>query len=47
MKIRCFQLILKDLFQKNDMHNVLHLTVFNRFRKNIKDVYLKILKDFR
>ena len=27
------------------MHDASHLTVFNQFRKNVKDAYLKTSKD--
>ena len=29
------------------MHDASHLTIFNQFRKNVENVYLKTSKDFR
>ena len=47
MKIYFFHLILKVLFLKDNTHDALHLTTFNQFRKNIKNVYLRTLKNFQ
>ena len=46
MKICFFYSILKISFSKDDTHNALHLTIFDRFRKDVKDVHLKTSKDF-
>ena len=47
MKIRFSHLISKISFLKDDTHDASHLTIFNQFRKDVENVHLKILKDFR
>ena len=42
MKIRCFYLIFRIVVRENDTHDASHLIIFNRFRKDVKNVYLKI-----
>ena len=46
MKTRCSHLISRIAVRENDTHDALHLTVFDRFRRNVKDAHLKTLKDF-
>ena len=46
MKIYFFYSISKVLFSKGDTHDASHLTIFNQFRKDVEDVYLKTSRDF-
>ena len=46
MKIYCFHLISQVVVSKNNTHDASHLTVFNRFRKNVENAYLRISEDF-
>ena len=45
MKTRCFHLTFRVAVRENDTHDALHLTIFNRFRKNVEDAHLKTSKD--
>ena len=47
MKIHFSYLISKVSFLKNDMHDALHLTIFDQFRKNVEEIHLKTSEDFR
>ena len=46
MKIYSFHLISKVLFSKDDTHDASYLTIFDQFRKNVKDVHLKTSENF-
>ena len=47
MKIRFFHLISKVLSLKDDTHDASHLTIFDRFRKNVENAYLKTSENFQ
>ena len=47
MRIRFSHSISKVSFSKSDTHDVSHLTVLDRFRKNVEDVHLRTSEDLR